>query len=173
MRTNATLSPEEVTSGGGVSKRQLNLAAPALLSAAEFAVRELRAGPVTTERVGLIIDRLQSAIAKADSDEGWQFKFTVTPQTWDAIQVMLRKRDDKSKLHDSLKRLLMKGYRKTVRRVYCDVDVDVNALARFQTLLASYDPPGATSRAFDRLIDQMNDQIFNRPALEILAETGL
>ena len=155
-----------------MSKRQLNSAAPELLAAAKFAVRALRDNGEIAEVKDSVITRLQEAIDLAEPGE-WQFRFTVTPRTWEHINKAVSAH--KTDLDDltTLRRLLKRGHRKTARRVYVVIDVDVAALSLFKSILAVYDPRGATSRAFDRLIAELDREIFNRPALEILAEVGL
>jgi hypothetical protein len=156
-----------------VSKRLLNKAAPELLSAAKKAVKALQCGELSPDRRTELLKVLQGAIDKAEVPAEWKFSFVVTPRTWEHINEALSAWYVTSPVKTALRELLDGGYRRTARRVYCDVDVDVSALSVFRVVLKAYDPQGATSRAFDRIIEQMDREIFGRSPLEILAETGL
>jgi hypothetical protein len=153
-----------------VSRRQLNLAAPELLSAAKFAVRELGNANI---RVPQVITRLQSAIEAAEGEDQWQLKFHVTHKTWEWILLMLRETKDGTKAHKDLTKMLKRGKRATARRIYLTVDVDIDAIARLRHLLSTYNPPTlkATSRAFDRIIETIDEQVMKSP-LQLLAEAG-
>lgn len=154
-----------------MSRRQLNLAAPELLSAAKFAVRRLNNDGVA----GDVVARLQAAIDSAEGCGNWELKFHVTHKTWSWLLKMLKDTNDGSAAHKRLTLLMKRGSRKTARRVYCTFDVDIEAVAKLRQLLATYSPNAlnATSRAFDRLIEQIDETVLNRSPLEILAETGL
>lgn len=155
-----------------MSRRQLNLAAPELLSAAKFAVRKLNNDGNPPPEV---IKRLQSAIDAAEGTSDWQLAFHVTHKTWSWLLKMLKDTNDGSRSHRRLSGLVRGGSRKTARRVYCSFDVDIAAVKRFREILSTYNPKTlkATSRAFDRLIDQIDETVLNKSALEVLAEAGL
>jgi len=156
-----------------VSRRKLNSAAPKLLSAAKSALKALQRGALTESARLALIAELQDAVQDTEVIEEWKFSFAVTHKTWEHINKAVDEWYVTAQAKSSLRELLQGGHRKTVQRVYCSLDVDVVALKKFQGILRAYDPQGATSRAFDRLIEQMDTEIFNRPALEILAQTGL
>ena len=154
------------------TRRQLNSAAPELLDAAKFALRELAAAGNPAPQV---FDRLQAAIESVEKPDDWKFAFHTTHKTWSWISTMLKDTNDGSAVHKKLFGLIKKGSRKTQRRVYCSVIVDIPALTRFRYLLANYEPSSlrATSRAFDRIIKALDETIFKKSPLEILAEQGL
>lgn len=156
-----------------MSKRQLNGAAPELLSAAKKVAKALQSGEITEAKRADLLKVLQGAIDKAEVPGDWKFSFVVTPRTWEHINEALSEWYVTHPAKTALRELLKQGHRKTARRVYCDLDIDVNALETFHAILKAYDPQGATSRAFDRLMDQMDREVFSRSPLEILAETGL
>lgn len=156
-----------------MSKRQLNEAAPELLSAAKEAVKVLQSkSPTESKRCKALRD-LQTAIDKAESPREWKFEFVVTPRTWEHIELAVTQWYVLNSAKTRLRELLRNGHRRTARRVYVSLDIDIVALKRLKQILLAYDPQGATSRAFDRLIEQMDNEVFNKPILEMLAETGL
>ncbi len=156
-----------------MSRRRLNEAAPKLLSAAKSAVKALQRGIISDSARLKLLSELRVAVESAEVIEDWKFSFVVTPRTWEHINLAVSQWYVTNQAQTGLRALLDRGHRKTARRVYCSLDVDVKALKMLQSILQAYDPQGATSRAFDRLIEQMNTEIFDRPPLEILAETGL
>ena len=153
-----------------MSRRQLNLAAPELLSACKFAVREISNAGINLPQV---TTRLQSAIEAAEGSNDWQLKFHVTHKTWSWILRMLKETNDGSQVHSALTKLVKKGKRKTARRVYLTMEVDIDAIMRLRNLLTSYNPPAlkSTSRAFDRIIETIDEQVMKSP-LQLLAEAG-
>ena len=156
-----------------MSRRKLNSAAPKLLSAAKSALKALQRGVLTESTRLTLLAELQDAVKDTEVIEEWKFSFAVTPKTWEHINKAVDEWYVTAQAKSSLCKLLKDGHRKTVRRVYCSLNVDVVALKNLQSILRAYDPQDATSRAFDRLIEQMDAEIFNKPALEILAQAGI
>ncbi len=156
-----------------MSRKQLNSAAPKLLSAAKSALKALQRGQLSESTRLSLMEELHDAVQGAEVIEEWKFSFAVTHKTWEHINKAVEQWYVTSEAQFSLRELLQEGHRTTVRRVYCSLDVDVVALQKLKEILMAYDPQGATSRAFDRLVEQMDNEIFNKPALEILARAGL
>jgi hypothetical protein len=145
-----------------MSTERLIKAAPKLLTAAKTAVRLLTRDP-TTEDHAEAIELLNKAILAAE-DQEWVVEFVTTPRTRELLYKFLSDAE--------LETWLRGGERITSRRVYYRLPIEIVLANRLIAFLRSTNPGTATTRAFDRIADQVHREV-SLPPLALLARFGL
>jgi len=155
-----------------MASQKLKQAAPKLLAAVKFTVGQLVSTPDLTQEVrAAILNKLNDAIEEAEEQE-WLIEFVITPRTSELIYKFLNEPGNWKELSQDLQKWLRDGQRITTRRVYYRLPVDVALAEQFIRFLRTTNPGTATSRAFDRIADQVAAEIERSP-LALLATLGL
>lgn len=154
-----------------MATRRLLDAAPKLLAAVKSAIRTVSSEDISGSWKEPLLAELTSALCEAE-EQDWYVEFVTTPRTADLIFECYQAKPDAVRDTDVMG-WLEAGMKKTARRVYFRLPVDVDLVNRFIYFLRMTNPGRSTSRAFDRIADQLRDEVANQSPLEILARSGL
>jgi hypothetical protein len=153
---------------------KLRSAAPQLYQAAGQALRVLVQAEglpgVLQQEASKAIKALQEAIDLAEGDAiGGTIALVVTHRTFKELLRAVKADKSDAKLLAEIKR----GSRTTKRRVYIELGVDPVALRRLRDILAATWPQGSSKRAFERLVEQIEEEVLKKSPLTLLADAGV
>lgn len=154
-----------------MATRRLLDAAPKLLAAVKSAIRAVSSEDISGSWKEPLLAELTTALHEAE-EQDWYVEFVTTPRT---SELLFESYNAKPEAHRDQEVIdwLKSGMKKTTRRVYFKLQVDVDLVQRFIYFLRMTNPGRSTSRAFDRIADQLRDEVVNRSPLEVLARSGL
>lgn len=144
-----------------------------LLDASKGALRQLMTAPepLPRELRTTIVRTLTEAIEKVEGPQEWRLEFVTTPRTAELLFEGLRNAPFNSAAE--VAGWLKSGKRETARRIYFSVPVDITLCRDLATYLHIVNPGSATSRAFDRIADQIREEVLDKSPLAALADAGV